>query len=414
MERLLETFYQGIRSHSLLSVSGKAFVRTRRLKLWLNSTDESAGEETETILESLFNTVVANSVSRHPITTPWDSDTVLIFSILLQLGQANLLPEIIENGISDKSLPLTKDDLRVLSLQIDVDTFFEMQWQYCGATFELDGDYEWPEEMVIPICSQNLMAEGRTAKVYEVAIPREFLGPKLAHAFWYCRYKGSDADVEPVLESSFPYSETEFDDADQFYRFALKTFDKWDAELGKREIAVWQHLKSNKEFVRPLAAFKSRENRSSSELEKTNDAKESYNILFEWCEMDLGIYFESKNAPVMSQDIELFWTNLSRLAETLEQLHGASHKADLEFEALTGYVGYVQICLHSLRLLRWLSSEPLDITTISSHQIFFGPRGVSSFRISDLLTSARSMVPQLLQHLTAPSPTVYNSFGPSA
>lgn len=195
-------FNEQIQKNSAYSVSGRSFVLTKRLKLWLNSIADTL--EPLTMLEILFNTVVVNEASGNGITPPWQSDSVLIFCILIQLGVGNRLQEFVTNGISDKSLPFQEQDLHSLAKDLGhvgetfASKFFVMQWQYLPATLDLDRVYEWPQEKVIPICYQNLIAEGRTAKVYEVAIPEDFIGPNLAHAFPRCRrYLDSDSSINP-------------------------------------------------------------------------------------------------------------------------------------------------------------------------------------------------------------------------
>lgn len=319
-------FNEQIQKNSAYSVSGRSFVLTKRLKLWLNSIADTL--EPLTMLEILFNTVVVNEASGNGITPPWQSDSVLIFCILIQLGVGNRLQEFVTNGISDKSLPFQEQDLHSLAKDLGhvgetfASKFFVMQWQYLPATLDLDRVYEWPQEKVIPICYQNLIAEGRTAKVYEVAIPEDFIGPNLAHAFPRCRrYLDSDSSINPGW----------------YYRFALKTFNKWNTKLGEREMAIFRKIENHEGFVSPLAAFRSNQIQSSKTIKNSDNSTNYFNILFELCEMDLSSYFVSKNPPVTPRDIERFWTNISRVVEALSQLHGATAA---ENRSSTKYIGY--------------------------------------------------------------------------
>ena len=200
METPLHLLNLGIRTHSTLSVSGKRFILTRRFKSWLNSIADGMGRQT--VLERLFfNTVGTNNISGHLATPPWQSNSVLVFCVLLQLSVAHLLHDFSTSGISDSLLPLEKHDVRALFKSLEslneklADEFFEMQWQFCAATLELDQDHEWPPEMILPICAQNLIAQGRTAEVFEVAIPEDFIGENLAKAFPNCRHE--DPDICP-------------------------------------------------------------------------------------------------------------------------------------------------------------------------------------------------------------------------
>jgi hypothetical protein len=200
METPLQLLNLGIRNHSAISVSGRRFILTRRFNSWLNSLADGMGHQT--VLERLFfNTVGTNNISGLLTTPPWQSNSVLVFCILLQLSVAHHLHDFSTSGISDSLLPLEKHNLRALfnSLEILIenlaDEFFEIQWQFCAATLELDQDHEWPPQMILPFCIQNLIAQGRTARVFEVSIPEDFIGENLARAFPNCRQE--DPEICP-------------------------------------------------------------------------------------------------------------------------------------------------------------------------------------------------------------------------
>jgi hypothetical protein len=104
---------------------------------------------------------------------------------------------------------------------------------------------------------------------------------------------------------------------------------------------VSRNTESHEGFVRPLSAFKKRATQPSATTHTGNEAKDSYNILFEYCEMDLSDYFVSKNPPVTSRDVELFWTNISRIVNAVQQLHGWHQRRDSKAETSEEHVGYV-------------------------------------------------------------------------
>jgi hypothetical protein len=119
----------------------------------------------------------------------------------------------------------------------------------------------------------------------------------------------------------------------------LKTFDKWNTDLGKREMATFRGMDSHEGFVRPLAGFQSPQIQSGETVQTSDESGESYNILFECCEMDLGYYLESRNPPITPSDIELFWTNVSKVAEALRQLHGACQDIGVKTETSVEHFG---------------------------------------------------------------------------
>lgn len=182
-----------IQSHTIRTVSGKSFVLTEQLKIWLNA--RSDGRDTKTPLEIFFDAVVASAGSEDQTMLSIMPNAALVFCILLELGLGKLIVSFTRHGISDKSIPIQLQDLRNLSRVLGVSEtklaadFFEMQWRFCPAVFELDMDGEWLPEMILPICSQNLIAEGRTARVYEVSIPEDFVGTRLRQTLPSSRYE---------------------------------------------------------------------------------------------------------------------------------------------------------------------------------------------------------------------------------
>jgi len=98
-------------------------------------------------------------------------------------------------------------------------------------------------------------------------------------------------------------------------------------------------MDSHEGFVRPLAAFQSPRIQSCGTVQTSDESRESYNILFECCEMDLGYYLASKNSPITSSDIKLFWTNVSKVTEALRQLHGACQDIGVKTKTSVGHFG---------------------------------------------------------------------------
>jgi hypothetical protein len=104
-------------------------------------------------------------------------------------------------------------------------------------------------------------------------------------------------------------------------------------------MATFRGMDSHEGFVRPLAAFQSPQIQSCGTVQTSDESRESYNILFECCEMDLGCYLASKNSPITPSDIELFWTNVSKVTEALRQLHGACQDIGVKTETSVEYFG---------------------------------------------------------------------------
>jgi hypothetical protein len=54
----------------------------------------------------------------------------------------------------------------------------------------------------------------------------------------------------------------------------------------------------------------------------------------------LSDYFASKNPPVTSRDVEIFWTNISKIVDGVRQLHGWPQRRDSKAETFREHVGY--------------------------------------------------------------------------
>jgi hypothetical protein len=210
MEPTINGFKEWINLHTVKAVSGKAFVATESLRHWLQS-ETGGGDAAKTIFDSLLKAPLP--------TTPDDESKSLAFSnsdlllcILLQLDKGHHFPDLRKLGISNQSLPISKQDLHTLAKVLEENEtsfavdFFEAQWLFCSVVFELEGCYEVYTETPIPIYSQNLIAEGRTAKVYEVAIPEEFVGPNLRSVASAARYKDPDISDDWVRRFSHTIS----------------------------------------------------------------------------------------------------------------------------------------------------------------------------------------------------------------
>jgi len=184
-----------IQTYTIQAVSGKSFILTERLKVWLSSRCEGLGSKTH--LENIFDSIFRSKSAESQEFFSLEQNSVLI-CILLQIGLGHLIASFKNYGISDESLPISREELTSISSKLEVSQtkvvvdFFEFQWRFHPAVFELERDEQWPVEMVIPIYRQTLIAEGRTAKVYEISIPEDFVGPRLRRAAPTSRYKDPD------------------------------------------------------------------------------------------------------------------------------------------------------------------------------------------------------------------------------
>ncbi|PVH68936.1 hypothetical protein DL98DRAFT_627424 [Cadophora sp. DSE1049] len=311
MHTHLATFHDTIQRLTLTSALGREFILTEQLMTWLNS---SCLEEPRdhSILEGLFNDTLASHKLTEIHIPPWERESVLLFCLLLHLGLGQHLSEF--RDIFDDDLPLPVDAIHRMSNWLEtekiLDGFYDIQWRYFPARFHLDSFHAWPAEIILPICAKSLIGNGRTASVYEVAIPEEFLGPELRATVVNPRFE--DPRVGPGW----------------YYRLAMKTFNGWNSELGRREMAVSRNLKHSQNFITPLVAFTTVQGDNNIESAgNVTDSRKGCNFLFELAEMDLNGYLASTDPPVTCLEIGKFWSNLNHIVDGIRELHQPRHES---------------------------------------------------------------------------------------
>lgn len=110
------------------------------------------------------------------------------------------------------------------------------------------------------------------------------------------------------------------------YEFALKTFEGKNHELYKNEMDAFIGLKAHEGMVRWLADYEKVDKAvpaPESPGVRAAECKEitTYNILLEFGEMDLGVYFRNNLPPVLPLEIEAFWRSLFAVANAVQGVH---------------------------------------------------------------------------------------------
>jgi hypothetical protein len=182
-----------LRECTVNSAFDQAFVLTEKLLAWLRSSVGSIPATTQ--LDRLLEAVCT---SASEICTPMSSEAItqgedcclLVLSILLDLGAGQLLGGLVRRGIVDCQLPIGRQHLCASFESMGVPdaerlgaAFYGLQWRFCPARFDFQGSYDWPEEMVIPICrKEKINNKGGTAQLWQIEIPEEFVSSRLRDA----------------------------------------------------------------------------------------------------------------------------------------------------------------------------------------------------------------------------------------
>ena len=110
------------------------------------------------------------------------------------------------------------------------------------------------------------------------------------------------------------------------YQFALKTFEGKNKKLYANEMDAFFALVKHEGMVRWLGDYKKVDIFSpipESPAAGIVESKtiETYNILLEFGEMDLGVYFSECLPPVLPLEIEAFWRSLFAVADAVKGVH---------------------------------------------------------------------------------------------
>lgn len=129
----------------------------------------------------------------------------------------------------------------------------------------------------------------------------------------------------------------------QQYQFALKTFHGTYKKLYEEEMNALSGLQDHEGMVRWLADYTltqiplERGSQPASSHAAQEPEVTTHNILLEYGQRDLSVYFAEMEPPVRSSDIEAFWKSLFAVADAVKGIHNLKvHEAGVEKE----YHGY--------------------------------------------------------------------------
>lgn len=217
------------------------------------------------------------------------------FCILFTIGCLEILDILSPYTLLDRDLPLSMRMLQELAhkdasdrFTSFINDFFEAQWSFCPATFDLSKDKTLKSEFVIPISSMKIIGAGRTACIYEVTVSEEFLEPSLADSLSFSRSR----DIDDAVGSDF--------------QLVLKAYETSMTDIGHNEASVYELLKGNHNFLSYVCNF--------------NNAGR-LNILLEKGQEDLDEFFATQSPPVLQKEISNFWYALSDIVEGIENIH---------------------------------------------------------------------------------------------
>lgn len=186
-------FCNRLEAFTLEALHRRHFVLTITLQQWLRSTvPNTTYSQIEGLLQEAYHDrreikpslpVTSESVSR---------DSLLVFSILLEIGYGHLIDRFRDHSFVDRNLPIHDAKLRswLQTEEIadfdkaDRDTvanlFDKAQWKFCAPHFHLDDAFTYPHQRILPIHRRKRINDkGGTAQLWEIEVPEEFVGESL-------------------------------------------------------------------------------------------------------------------------------------------------------------------------------------------------------------------------------------------
>ena len=172
------------------AVCGRTYVLVDEFTKWMRD----RAEPNSSITQAGRLLMAAYRDTSHPGFLPVTSEQIftgddcslLVFSILLELGVGNLVNQFQANELVDKKLPIrlwtlenNLDNMRLPNAKELAARFDEVQWRFCPARFELGSNKEYQGKRIIPICQKRLINKGGTAQVWEISVQEQFVGPKI-------------------------------------------------------------------------------------------------------------------------------------------------------------------------------------------------------------------------------------------
>ncbi|XTI86035.1 hypothetical protein V2W45_1233385 [Cenococcum geophilum] len=324
-------FKQKLGTLTKTAACGREFVLVQELMDWL-------GEPGVPRIAPLLNDAYKCDFNWAPVRPDRISEseqTLLVFCILLDLGYGYLIDKFLEK---DMKLSVETDMEAHITEHLQSEgiehgqaaeigkRFEEARWRFCPAQFEFGVSHNYGKKRILPFLKRVPIDEGEgkggTANLWNISVPEEFVGCKLRRKVPSSKFRDEDSGV--------------------CYEFALKTFKPGSEKQYETEKEAFMPVRDHQGMVKYLGHFKyhfhypmvwNSAGQSIDKVgltiqtsnEKRTSTQPTNNILLEYGQMDLEVYFANRVPPVLPPEMMAFWRDIFDIAEEVRDIHNLEY-----------------------------------------------------------------------------------------
>lgn len=193
-----EVFTATLKGFSMYSIEGRRFIRRSSLIQWLTTARRDGILHIDFMLDDSYPRNAILPITSEQLSSG-DETYLVIFSLLFELGRAELTHLFMRQGLTDNRLPfdqsLLNDAVDRMGLPDSDDIareFFESQWAYCPMNFDLEMERDVPPHVIVPIHQrQQINSKGGNATLWQVTVLEEFVSKRLQNASPKARFNDS-------------------------------------------------------------------------------------------------------------------------------------------------------------------------------------------------------------------------------
>jgi len=194
----MERFQRKLDGLTKQAACHRSFVFIEELKQWLSDPDHTRVGDLLNAAYAGHALMPAPNISRN---ISMESDcSLLVFSILLSIGQGHLIDIFIRKDIVDRHLATEHaGEARIkgfLEWEGITDAaevarkFVQAKWSFCAPVFDLRTGHDYGTDVILPIHKmRSINDKGGTANLWEISVPEQFVSKNLRTAaadfrFW--------------------------------------------------------------------------------------------------------------------------------------------------------------------------------------------------------------------------------------